>query len=157
MHSEHRFLDLAESFKNGFLLDDIVLALARAEKGQVLAESERKLLAVAVSMLESAEVGFRWVDKPELTTETRSAATFFARAVNALPTVHATDAFLKNISDLKTTAAELSLGSSAPAPERIRLLRTFFYNTSQSELDRTEQLLEGEGDADVLKWTATKE
>jgi len=157
MHSEHRFLDLAESFKNGFLLDDIVLALARAEKGQPLADNDRKLLEKAVSMLEFAEVGFRWVDKPELTTDTRSAATFFARAVNALPTVHAPDVFLRSITDLKATAAELSSGASAPGPEKIRLLRTFFYKTAQSELDRTEQLLEGEGSADLLKWIAIKE
>ncbi|HXX63930.1 MAG TPA: hypothetical protein VEO56_09045, partial [Bacteroidota bacterium] len=91
-----------------------------------------------------------------LTTETRSAATFFARAVNALPTVHAPDAFLKNITELKKTAVELSTGAATPTLEKVRLLRTFFYNTAQSELDRTEQLLEGEGGADVLKWTATK-
>lgn len=157
MHTEHRFSDLAESLKNGFLLDDIVLALARAEKGQQLADNERRLLGSAVSMLESAEVGFRWFDKPELTSETRSAATFFARAVNALPNVHAPEVFLESISELKTTAAQLSSGASAPAREKIRLLRTFFYNTSHSELDRTEQLLEGEGGGDVLKWTVTKE
>jgi RNA polymerase-interacting CarD/CdnL/TRCF family regulator len=57
MHSEHRFSDLTESLKNGFLVDDIVLALARAEKGQPLGEKERKLLKDAVSLLKSAEAG----------------------------------------------------------------------------------------------------
>jgi len=156
MHSEHRFSDLTESLKNGFLLDDIVLALARAEKGQPLGEKERKVLGEAVSILESAEAGYHWLDKPELTSETESSATFFARAVSALPTVHASEVFLENISDLKATAAQLSSGGSAPAPEKIQLLRTFFYNTSQSELDRTDQLA-GEGSADVLRWTVTDE
>lgn len=157
MHSEHRFSDLTDSLKNGFFLDDIVLTLARAERGQPLGEKERGLLEKAVSILESAETGYHWLDNPELTSEAGSAATFFARAVNALPSVHASEAFLESISDLKATATLLSSGESIPAPEKIRVLREFFYNTAQSELDRTEQLLTGEGSADVLKWTATKE
>jgi hypothetical protein len=157
MYSEHRFSDLTDSLKSGFLLDDIVLALARAGKGEQLSEKERKLLGQAVSILESAEAGYHWLDKPELTSETKSSATFFARAVNALPSVYANDVFLESISDLKATAAQLSSGESMPAPEKINLLQTFFYNTAQSELDRTEGLLADEGSADALKWTVTDE
>ena len=157
MYSEHRFSDLADSLRNGFLLDDIVLALARAEKGEPLGEKERGLLEKAVSMLQSAEVGYHWLDKPELTSETNSSAALFASAVSALPAVHAPDAFLENISDLKATAALLSRGEPAPAAEKIQLLRTFFYNTSQSELDRTQRLLGREDSVDVLKWTVTGE
>ena len=155
MYSEHRFSDLADSLRNGFLLDEIVLALARAEKGEPLGEKERDLLQKAVSMLQSAEVGYHWLDKPELTSETSSSATLFARAVSALPKVHAPDAFLENITDLKATAAELSKGGSPPV-QKVQLLRTFFYNTSQSELDRTDQLV-GEGSVDILRWTAIDE
>jgi hypothetical protein len=157
MHSEHRFSDLTESLKNGFLVDDIVLALARAEKGQPLGENERKLLKDAVSLLKSAEAGYRWLENPQVTSETKSSATFFARAVNALPAVHASEVFLESISDLKATAEQLSTGESTPAIEKIHSLRTFFYKTAQSELDRTEQLLAGEESGDVLKWTATDE
>jgi|GEM_PF-1678407 len=155
MYPEHRFSDLADSLKNGFLLDDIVLALARAEKGEPLGEKERGLLEKAVYMLQSAEAGYHWLDKPDLTSETNSSATFFARAVSALPAVHEPDAFLENISDLKATAAQLSKGGHPPA-QKIQLLQTFFYNTSQHELDRTDQLV-GEGSADVLRWTVTDE
>ena len=77
--------------------------------------------------------------------------------MNALPSVYASKVFLEKVSDLKATAAQLSSGESTPAREKIHLLRTFFYNTAQSELDRTEQLLAGEGSADVLKWTVTNE
>jgi len=157
MHSEHRFSDLTESLKNGFLVDDIVLALARAEKGERLGEKEQKLLREAVSLLKSAEAGYRWLENPQVTSETKSSATFFARAVNALPTVHASEVFLESISDLRTTAEQLSSGELTPAREKIHLLRTFFYNAAQSELDRTEQLLAGEGSADVLEWTVTDE
>lgn len=157
MHSDHRFSDLTESLKNGFLVDDIVLALARAEKGEPLGEKERKLLKEAVSLLRAAEIGYGWVENPQVTSETKSSATFFARAVNALPTVEAPEVFLENISDLKATAEQLSTGVSTPAPEKIHSLRAFFYNTGQSELDRTEQLLAGEGNADVLEWTVTEE
>jgi hypothetical protein len=156
MHSEHRFAELSESLKNGFLLDDIVLALARAERGQPLSEKDRKVLNKAVFILERAEEGYHWLDKPELNSQTQSAATFFSRAVNALPAVDASDAFLERISNLKTTAALLSNGQPTQ-PEKIGLLRLFFYNTAQSELGRTDQLLSGEGTADVLKWAVTKE
>ncbi len=158
MHSEHRFSDLTESLKNGFLVDDIVLALARAERGAALDERDRKLLGRAVSILESAEAGYKWPDNPELTSETRAAATFFGLAVSALPpSVHASGAFLESISDLKATAAHLSSGESNPGREKIQMLRSFFRNAAQSELDRTEQLLAGEGSADALKWTVTGE
>ena len=155
MHSEHRFSDLTESLKNGFLIDDIVLALARAEKGEALGEKERDILKNAVSLLESAETGYRWLDNPRVTTDT--AATFFGRAVNALPGVHASGVFLRSITEFKDTAAKLSSGEAAPEREKIQLLRTFFRNAAQAELDRTEQLLAGEGSADVLKWVATDE
>ncbi len=158
MHSEHRFSDLTESLKNGFLVDDIVLALARAERGAALDEKDRRLLGRAVSILESAEAGYRWPDNPELTSETRSAATFFGLAVNALPqSVHASGAFLESISELKATAARLSSGESNPGREKIQMLRSFFRNAAQSELGRTEQLLAGEGSADALKWIVTGE
>ncbi|MGA9389353.1 MAG: hypothetical protein WBV69_02805 [Candidatus Sulfotelmatobacter sp.] len=147
---------MADSLKNGFLLDDIVLALARAERGEALSEKERRLLSEAVSILQSAEEGYRWLDRPELTGDTKSSATFFARAVSALPTIHAPEAFLENISEMKATAAQLSKGEPPAEPDRIRLLRTFFYNTSQLELDRTDRLA-GEGSADVLRWTVTDE
>ena len=156
MRSEDRFSDLADSLKNGFLLDDIVLALARAEKGEPLSEKERDLLGKAVSILQSTEKGYHWLDKPELTSEAKSSAMFFARAVSALPAVHASEAFLENISDLKATAAQLSQGASPPAAEKIQMLRTFFYNTSRSELSRTDQLAR-EDEMDVLKWTVTGE
>lgn len=157
MHSEHRFSDLTESLKNGFLLDDIVLALARAGKGEPLNDRDRYMLGKAVSILESAEAGFRWLDNPELTSETNSSAILFARAVDALPSVHANEAFLERISELKATASDLSAGSVMPAHEKIQLLQNFFYNTAQSELDRTEELLSGESGADILKWTVTDE
>ncbi len=157
MHSEHRFSDLTESLKNGFLVDDIVLALARAERGTALDERDRKLLGRAVSILESAEAGYKWHDNPKLTSETRAAATFFGLAVSALPRVHASGAFLESISDLKTTASHLSSGEANPGREKIQMLRTFFRNAAQSELDRTEQLLAGEGSADALKWIVTGE
>jgi hypothetical protein len=64
MHSEHRFSDLTESLKNGFLVDGIVLALARAEKGESLGEKERKLLEKAVSIRESAEAGYAGLISP---------------------------------------------------------------------------------------------
>jgi len=157
MHSEHRFSDLTESLKHGFLVDDIVLALARAEKGQQLDEKDRKLLGRAVFILESAEAGYHWPDNPKLTGETKSCATFFGMAVNALPTVYASEVFLESISDLKATAAQLSSGECGPEREKIQRLRTFFRNVAQSELDRTEQLLAGEGSGDALKWIVTDE
>jgi hypothetical protein len=157
MHSEHRFSDLTESLKSGFLLDNIVLALARAEKGESLSENDRRLLEKAVSLLKSAEAGYHWLDKPELTSETNSSATFFARAVNAMPSVYANDAFLEKVSELKAVAEDLSTGRSVPAFEKIHLLQTFFYNAAQSELERTEGLLSGEGGADILKWTVMDE
>jgi len=157
MYQEHHFSDLADSLRNGFLLDGIVLALARAENGEQLGEGERRLLEKAASMLQSAESGYHWLDNPQLTSETNSSAALFARAVNALPTVGEPQAFLDNISDLKATATQLSVGGGlAPPVEKIQLLRKFFYNTSRSELDRTDQLIGG-GSSEIFGWPAIDE
>lgn len=155
MHPEHRFSDLAESLRNGFLVDDIVLALAKAENGESLGDRDRAILKNAVALLQKAEEGYRWLDDPKLTIDTKSSASFFGRAVSALPKVYTPEVFLRSINELKETASQLSSGDSRPPAEKIHLLRTFFFNTSQSELDRTEQLLTGESSGDVLKWTVT--
>jgi hypothetical protein len=155
MHPEYRFSDLAESLKNGFLVDEIVLALARAEKGEALGERERSLLAQAATLLEKAEAGYHWLDDPKLTTETRSTASFFGQAVGAMPKVYTPEVFLRSLHEMKETASELSSGSARPAADKLRLLRTFFFNAAQSELDRTEQLLAGDSGGGALKWTAT--
>jgi hypothetical protein len=154
MHPEYRFSDLAESLKNGFLVDDIVLALARAERGEVLGERERTLLGQAATLLEKAEAGYHWLEDPKLTTETRSTASFFGQAVSAMPKVYTPEVFLQSIQEMKETASELSSGTSRPTVDKVRLLRTFFFNAAQSELDRTEQLLAGDGGG-ALKWIAT--
>lgn len=155
MHPEHRFSDLVESLKNGFLVDDIVLALARAEKGQALGEKDRVILKNAVTLLEKAEAGYRWLDDPKITTETKASANFFGRAVSAMPKDYPPEVFLQSIHELKGIASQLSSSEVRPPVEKIHLLRTFFFNTAQSELDRTEQILTGESGGDVLKWTAT--
>lgn len=155
MHSEYRFSDLTESLKNGFLADEIVLTLARAERGDLPGAHERKLLAQAVTLLTVAEEGSRWLDNPKLTGDSKTAATFFGRAVKALPNVYTSEVFLQRITELKETASQLSEGQGLPPVERIRFLRTFFFNAARSELDRTEELLDGESSIDALKWTVS--
>lgn len=153
MHPRHRFSELSDSLKNGFLADDIVLALARAEKEGKLTDVDRAALKKATAILEEAIKSYKWFDDPKLSGESRSSASFFGRAVSALPGVYTSKVFLQRISELKSTADELVKGSM-PDQEKIEGLRTFFFNTAQSELDRTDQLLAGEDTADALEWIA---
>ncbi|HLJ25968.1 MAG TPA: hypothetical protein VKY85_04605 [Candidatus Angelobacter sp.] len=153
MHPRRRFAELSDSLKNGFLADEIVLALARAENGEELSEHDRAALEKATAMLEAAIKGYKWLDDPKLSTETRASADFFGRAVGALPRVYTSSGFFQQVSDLTQTVNELSNGGT-PSKDKIRGLRTFFFNAAQSELDRTDQLLTGEDSTDALEWIA---
>jgi hypothetical protein len=154
MHSRYRFAELSDSLKSGFLADEIVLALARAQKGEVLGEKDKNALCTAVSMLDSATQGHGWADNPRLSSETRASANFFGRAVSAMPTVYTSQAFLEQLKQFRETAFQLTKGET-PEASQVHALRTFFFNAAQSELDRTEQLLRGEDSSDALEWMAT--
>ncbi len=157
MHPEYRFSEVAESLKNGFLADEIVLVVARTEKGHALEERDRAVLGRAAQILDAAMKGHGWVDNPRLSSETRALASLFGTAVSALPRVYTSEAFLEQIARLRDTALQMSKGEVPEEKERIRLLRTFFFNAAQSELDRTEQLLRGEGGSEFLEWIAFSE
>ena len=153
MHPRHKFSELSDSLKNGFLADEIVLVLARAEKKENLTDTDRAALEKATGILEETIKEYKWFDDPKLSGESGSAASFFGRAVNALPQVYTSQAFLQHISELRKTADELASGGM-PSKDQIESLRSFFFNTAQSELDRTDQLLAGEDTADALEWIA---
>jgi hypothetical protein len=154
VHARYRFAELSDSLKTGFLADEVVLVLARAQKGEPLADSDKNALRTAVSMLDSAIQGHGWLENPKLSSETRAFASFFGRAVNALPTVYTSQAFLEQLRRFRETAEQLSKGAH-PNVQELNDLRTFFFNAAQSELDRTEQLLRGEDNSDAFEWMAT--
>lgn len=156
MHPDYRFAGLSESLKNGFLSDEVVLAVARAQRGFPVSDADKAVFKRAVAVLDAAIQGYDWFDDLRLTTSTKHAATDFGRAVRALPRVHTSQAFVETIKELRQTAEALAHGK--PIEEnRMTELRAFFFNSSRSELDRTEELLSGGHGTDVLGWTASDE
>lgn len=85
---DYRFAELSESLKNGFLSDEVVLAVARAQRGSPVSEVDRAVLRRAAAVLDAAIQGHDWLDNPTLTTSTKHAATDFGRAVRAPPSAH---------------------------------------------------------------------
>jgi len=157
MHAGFRFSELSDSLKNGFLADQVVLALARAEKGQSLSELERNNLKKAADLLEYAKEGHRWLDHPKLNDSTSTFAASFGQAMDALPDITSSEDFLQHVSTLHSAAVQLAEGK-IPEKEQIRALRTFFFNAGRTQLSKTTDLLKGESKApSTLRWKATRE
>ena len=157
MHSGYRFSELGDSMGIGFLADEIVLALAKAERGDQLSPFERDSLKKGAADLDAALEGNKWPDNPTLCESTARFSASYSRAVMALPQAQTPDEFLRQINDLKTIAYALANGQNVK-PEEIRTLRSFFFNSSQSELAKTEELLRGKSSSDLLlKWKVSSE
>lgn len=153
---DYRFAELSESLKNGFLSDEVVLAVARAQRGSPVSEVDRAVLRRAAAVLDAAIQGHDWLDNPTLTTSRKHAATDFGRAVRALPRVHTSQDFVQTMRGLREAAVALAEGNLIEE-DRIKELRSFFFNSGRSELDRTEELLSGGDGTDVVGWTTSDE
>ena len=149
MYSEYWFSDLAGSLRGGFFADDVILTLAKLQKDGKTSPSGRAVLKKAADLLDMALKGHEWLNDPRFSEQSGTCASFFGQAVRALPTVSTSEAFVRNLDDLKRTALEIADGG-LPGPDEVDALRTFFFNASQMELERTEQLLEREAEADFL-------
>jgi len=156
MHSEYWFSDLTGSLKNGFFADGVILALSRILKNGAATSDDREILQKAASMLDMAICGHDWLDKPEVSSRAATCASFFGQAVKALPLVSTSAQFLEHLTALRETAKELSERESLPERERIAALRAFFFSAAQSELEKTEQLLDRESDVMALRWVAAQ-
>jgi hypothetical protein len=149
VYSEYWFSDLAGSLRDGFFADDVILTLAKLERDGKTSPSGQTVLKRAADWLDKALKGHAWLNEPTFSEQSGTCASFFGQAVRALPAVSTSEAFVRNLDDLKRTALAIADGG-LPRPEEVEALRAFFFNASQMELDRTEQLLEHEAEADVF-------
>lgn len=157
MHTEHSFADLTESLKKGLLDDQIVLVLARLEKSGSLTDGDRETLKKAVNILDLAKQGHAWLSNRTFTRQTSLGASYFGQAVEVMQDARSSAKFMENLELLKSTAQELAAGSTIPDKQRLHELRNFFFNASQIESDRTDQLLFGDADSKSLAWLAKGE
>ena len=157
MHTESRFSEVTDSFRNGFLADRVILAIAKVGRSGEVEGDDKLTFAEAAAMIESAIQGHNWIDNPQVTPKTPTYAMFFAQAVSALPEAQTSDVFVQNLGTLRETASQLAEGMHIPEEARLIKLRTFFFNASQAELERTEKLLEGENAAETFKWIVSGE
>lgn len=149
MYSEYWFSDLTGSLQGGFFADDVILALAKVQASKKISPDERGILKRAADLLEMALKGHAWLDNPRITEQSGTCASLFGQAVRALPAISTSEVFVRNLGDLKRTALDIAEGR-LPKENKIDALRKFFFNASQLELDRTEQLLEHEPEPGVL-------
>jgi hypothetical protein len=157
MRTEHQFADLTESLRKGLLADEILLALARAEKQQRVTDNDRAVFAKAVEILNLIEEGHGWLDTLKLSRQTRLGANYFSQAVEALPQISSSESFVKNLEHLKHIAQQLAADSNLPAEADMKELRAFFFKSSQIESDRTDNLLSGEHDSKSHSWLRNEE
>jgi hypothetical protein len=127
----------------------VILALASVERHKRVTVEEQTTLKKAAEHLDFALAGHDWLDNPRFSQKASTYASFFGQAVKALPSVTTSGAFVRNLAGLKETAAEIASGK-LPDEKKVTALRAFFFNASQAELDRTEQLLNHETEPSAL-------
>lgn len=155
MNSEYWFAELSKSLKNGFFADSVVLALARASRAKAVNDEQKALFRQVADVLQLAVEGSRWLDDPKMSERASTCASFFGQAVEAMSVSMTPQNFREEIEKLKLTANTLAKGE-VPAEDRLSELRTFFFNTGRTELEKTEYLMEGEKEIDRLRWLAAK-
>lgn len=157
MHSEFWFSDLTKSLKHGFFADRVVLELARVSKDLQVTEEQTQVFAKAADMLELAQKGHSWLDDPKISEKSSSYVTSYSQAVDAMSITVTSGSFMAAIQNLLQIAKDLA-AKQMPNENEILALRTFFFNASRSELERTEELFGGDKDAgrsSLLWMTAT--
>jgi hypothetical protein len=155
MNSEYWFGELAQSLKNGFFSDSVVLELAKVSRDRLVNDQQRATFESAADILQCAVEGSRWLEDPKMSESASRCASFFGQAVEAMSIVVTPEAFDKEVLKLAGTARQLSKGQ-VPADEDMKALRTFFFNAGRRELNKTEYLMNGEKETDRLKWLAAK-
>jgi hypothetical protein len=146
MHSEFWFSDLTKSLKQGFFADCVVLELARVNRDRRVTEEQAQIFKRAVELLELAKEGHAWVDNPRLSEKSSSCVSSYSQAVDAMVINASSVAFTHFIHELLEIANQLA-AKEIPSDEKLRVLRSFFFNSSRSELDRTEELFGDDKDA----------
>jgi len=155
MNSEYWFGELAQSLKSGFFADSVVLELARIARGKTVTEPQKQLFGKVSEVLQLAVEGSRWLDDPKMSEKASTCASFFGQAVEAMSVSMTPEVFVRVVENLKLSADVLAKGE-IPAEERLAELRTFFFNTGRTELEKTEYLMNGEKETDRLRWLAAK-
>jgi hypothetical protein len=153
MNSEYWFGELSQSLKNGFFADSVVLQLARISSAKSVTDEQKQLFRKVSEVLQLAVEGSRWLDDPKMSEKASTSANVFGQAVDAM-SVSMTltpEVFAKQIEKLRLTADELASGKVL-SNEKLKDLRTFFFNTGRTELEKTEYLMSGEKEVDRLRW-----
>ena len=157
VNSEYWFGQLADSLKNGFFADSVVLELARVLNTKTVNDDQKILFREALKILQFATEGSKWIDDPKMSERASTCAGFFGQAVEAMtPSFRLTpQAFAKGIENL-TVSARLLAGGEVPSDSQLNELRTFFFNAGRTELEKTESLMSGDQDTDKLRWLAAR-
>jgi hypothetical protein len=155
MNSEYWFGELAQSLKNGFFADSVVLELARVSRAKAVSDAQKKLFHIVGDVLQWAVEGSRWLDDPKMSERASTCASFFGQAVEAMSVSMTPESFIEEIEKLRLTANTIADGK-VPSEPKLRELRTFFFNTGRTELEKTEYLMNGETEIDRLRWLTAK-
>lgn len=151
MNSEYWFGELSQSLKNGFFADSVVLELARIPKSKAVTNEQKELFSKVSDVLQLAVEGSRWLDDPKMSERASTCANVFGQAVEAMAVSMTPAVFERQIQKLKLTANELASGK-IPSDEKLKDMRTFFFNTGRTELEKTEYLMSDEKEFDRLRW-----
>lgn len=136
------FAELSSSLASLCFADNVVIALARAQKTGRLREEDRELFKAAADFFSDVIAGYKWSDNPAITKNSVQSAAAFTSAINAVRILSEhrnSKAFLAYIERLHGAAQHLAKEITAPGDETRELLG-FFEAYAQSELERTDDV-----------------
>lgn len=141
MKSGEWFGTISKSLHDGFFADNVVLALARANRDNAVTVKDREVFGRAERFLEEALVGYQWIDEPIFTGDSAKHASLFGQVVRALKIPYPADDIVEYLGGLKMTAHDLASGV-IPDAEKVKELRSFFARHSRAEMEYSDQLFE---------------
>lgn len=136
------FNEMTNSLSYGFFADDVVLELVKLINKRN-SESRAEIFTKVVAFFDKALKGLGWFKNPELTEQTIDWSHFFSESVKALPDVSTTQLFSDKLNSYKIVSEKIRDNKEVHTAE-IEELKHFFFYYSKNELNRTDELLNGQ-------------
>ena len=129
------FGDIARALRETEWIDDVVLALSKAEHGVDLSAKDAAVLGRAVEFLEDVKSGSQWLQEetPVIDPDSRRTISSFVMAADSFGASRSKERFFEDLDTLLETARTVP-SSRIEDPKRLTNLRKFFSNVLGTSL-----------------------
>lgn len=152
MHPERSLEHVQRAFAEGSLADRVVLSLAKFSAGRELSSQDRVALEAAKNFLQSAKLGYGWLDRPEITNESSHLVCSFETAARSWDSTEPPTHFVEELDGMLETVSQL-LEGKRPQEGSISSARRFFGRVLRSANEQMDELISKQKRPELARWT----